>query len=1782
MYLKRLELHGFKSFAPRTVLEFSPGITAILGPNGSGKCLTGESLVTLADGRDIPIAALVNEALANSSVTERLDDGLLTRENPANIRVLTLNPRTLRVETRPVIAFVKRTAPSELVRVLTRTGRSVTATPYHPLFSLDRGRLRALRADELQEGLRIALPRTLPTQHKTVELGTFEMLSSLSEDDRVYVSPSAELRNWAEAAWAQFGTWKAWRTSAQIGETQMKGFLDGQGINAAILSRMASVAASPLPESLRYSAHATKSITLPITVTPDLARFLGLVIAAGRNTAQADIRFVNTDPAINNEFERLARTLFDVDVFRRHYKTTAEDSIIFSHALGHAMERQFGLNINSKSATKTIPPQLFEADVETQWAFLSGLFEGDGHIHLHSSRSKVKKQTYIEYVTASKTLARQIVALLLRLGVCAVLRINTQRLLTPSPEATRTYHRVFIYGREQLRRAAEGLSFVGKKQTALLALRDLVGPGNPNYDLVPGAVDLVREAAKLAKVNVKRHRAGRPKLAAYVERRCEASRAGICEVAAQIEELGETPSEARDTLDSLRILAESDVLWDEIIAVDRIASTDPWVYDLCVAETHNFIAENIIVHNSNVADAIRWVLGEQSMRQLRGKRSDDVIFAGGQGRASAQMAEVGLVLDNSAGWITSEFAEVTVARRSFRSGDSEYLTNGQRVRLKDVLLLLAQARIGHDSYTVIGQGLVDQALSLRAEERRGLFEDAAGIRQFQAQRTEAEQKLTLTQSNLSRLRDIIGEIQPRLAPLAEQARRAREFAGAHEDLTRLLRLWYRRQWADLQAASTMADRAERDFSTRIEQIQALLAEQDKHIAALRQEREELLGHIAQLRRTRGASLDTLQTAERELAVARERLASVEQQQKELSGEQEQQEDAIIAGRAHAEALEAQVAQAGEIANTTALKLEGLEREGHTARQTQEREEARLRAAQRDVIQVQARLGAAQTELGRLQRQVGERNRTLAARRESVTQLQHKMEAAERVLAERRNDFESARAGVEELVGQREQLGREIAEAQSEMERLRAELGDQERARRSHVDRYALLEEWRRNMEGFSDGLRTLLQSEDAEKPLVIGIVSQVISAPVGLEAAIEAAMGSFLHAAILPTRQAAHQAAHWLCERSGGRATMLWLAEPTAQLDLPEMPEPDGENFLGFAHGFLQCTTDLRETLVRALKGAYIVRDMATVLAHWGDRTIPTPLVTLDGEYIHPRGWMRGGTRAAPGRGEASLLVRERELRRLPDEIERLAALVQQLREEYDHISASQQELKLRDTRVSKDIQNAEEKAQEIARTVTTLQREFERIQNESHVGQSVADQLAAEVAGIEQEIAATAERVAEQERAQKEATELIEDIQAGMDELVEQNRAQQDELTQTRTALALQQQEVRVLNQRAEQVRSQVRELETQLARRNNRMQLLTTQRAELLNLTQTQEATIAETRDQVQTLGEQLRTSDTRQSELEQQSLELERGQSSERQELARLEVEYRRSMVEAQRARDAIETLTQQMREDLIGDEETDPQALLAVLKSESSEEADRLTPEEMTKLRRQIDQLRSRIKNLGGYDPDAPQAYEELKTRYDFLSGQVRDMEQASANLRTIIFELDATMRRQFEETFHAVNERFQRHFTTLFNGGAARLELTSPRREQSDDEDEDDEEITTPKRPGFGGVEVYVQIPGKKVQDLSLLSGGERAMVSVALLFALLETNPPPFCLLDEVDAALDAANVVRFCEMLETLAEQTQFIVITHNQVTMTHANAFYGVSMGGDSVSRVVSMRLEEVPVTQ
>ena len=511
---------------------------------------------------------------------------------------------------------------------------------------------------------------------------------------------------------------------------------------------------------------------------------------------------------------------------------------------------------------------------------------------------------------------------------------------------------------------------------------------------------------------------------------------------------------------------------------------------------------------------------------------------------------------------------------------------------------------------------------------------------------------------------------------------------------------------------------------------------------------------------------------------------------------------------------------------------------------------------------------------------------------------------------------------------------------------------------------------------------------------------------------------------------------------------------------------------------------------------------------------------------------------------------------------------------------------------VDKELQKNATLISEYNKTLNATQRELDRVQAELQLAQSVEQQLAAELAGLEQEVQAALERVRAHEKSQREMTGLVEELQREVEERTLVFRRQQDELGRARTALAVKRQEAKSLRQQLATQQTTAQDLKAQIEQRATRMQEAQAQFSALRTAIESHQAQLEQAQARAQALTRELRQSEEKASELDQQILGIEQETLQLRQKLNELEVAYRRCLLDSQKARDVVDALLQQLQEemgvadpaelaryaarnDLEKDGEEESGAGEQVQIAVSGENAV-LSEEEEThlrKLRRRVDNLRGRLKALGGSDPDAPRQYEETRTRFEFLTTQIADMDSAALHLRTIIGQLDATMARQFESTFEAVNARFREHFTTLFNGGHARLELLAAK-------DEDDGASRSEVSAMPAGVEVIVQPPGKKVQDLSLLSGGERALVSAALLFALLEINPPPFCLLDEVDAALDESNVARFCEILKRMAQRTQFIVITHNRVTMMAAQVIYGVSMGGDSVSRLLSLKLEEVPV--
>lgn len=1212
---------------------------------------------------------------------------------------------------------------------------------------------------------------------------------------------------------------------------------------------------------------------------------------------------------------------------------------------------------------------------------------------------------------------------------------------------------------------------------------------------------------------------------------------------------------------------------------------------------------------SNVADSMRWVLGEQSMRQLRGRKSDDVIFVGGQGKAALGMAEVSLTIDNSTGWVPSEYSEITVTRRSYRSGENEYLINKQKVRLKDVLLLLAQARIGHDSYTVIGQGLIDSTLSLRAEERRGLFEDAAGIRPYQVQRADAENRLKQTEQNMERLRDIIIEIEPRLAPLAEQAKRAVEYGQLSNELHEALLSWYVLQWRRLRGAKERTELAEQQQAQRVREGEQALKKIDEQGGMLRSARQQAQERIAEARKAAGEASSIVQRIERDLAVNEERVGGLERQRGDMQQEERRLRERLITLQKQAIDLEEQCDLADEAVDEGAAALATLESEVAKAQKAYEMDERRLRNAQSDLIQVQARLGSSQTELGRIQKQLGERNRTLATRRETIAQSQQLLRAQETRLIDEQARLTAVRQEEQQVTQRKQAVQRAIADAQQEMERLKSTLAEAERQRRTATDRLNMLKNWRQSLSGYSDGVRALLRAPAGKLTGLVGPVPQLGIVPPGLERAMEAALGSYMQAVVVQTFSDALLCMDFLQNTKAGRAMIVWLEregedavaaevrmiqgqveESVLQRYLADHPELK-DQVVGFAWRHMQCDPRYQFVFHRILHGIVIVRDVPTAhdLATWAmelsissssDLPFET-VVTMTGEVLHVDGWITGGN----GKDGAAqgLLAHERELRELPVQLEQQRILLDQWNAMISEVQRAQEGRRIEQHALEKELQKITARINEANKAVLSAQREQERLQTEIKLAASVEQQLASEVAGLEQEVVAAQERVRTHEKSQREMAGLVDELQQEMEDRAVAFRRQQDELGRGRTALAVKRQEAKSLRQQLSNQQQQAKELKGQVEQQVVRLREAE-QRQQALSATMVQQrGELEQARAKALHYTEALKKVEEQLAWVDQQISAIEKQRMQVQHALSEQESLYRRALLDSQKARDAVETLLEQLREEL-GIE--DPRELANhVVKTENSDEEGEGREQQHTidetglseaeeaqlrKLRRKIETLRSRIKAMGGCDVNAPQLYEETKTRYEFLSSQVHDMTQAAEQLRTVISQLDVTMARQFETTFQAVNSRFREHFTTLFNGGAARLELLAAK---GDDD--------SPAPSGMpAGVEVVVQPPGKKVQDLSLLSGGERALVSAALLFSLLEINPPPFCLLDEVDAALDESNVTRFCDILKRLAQRTQFIVITHNRVTMSVAQALYGVSMR-ESVSRLLSIRLEEVVTT-
>jgi chromosome segregation protein len=1137
---------------------------------------------------------------------------------------------------------------------------------------------------------------------------------------------------------------------------------------------------------------------------------------------------------------------------------------------------------------------------------------------------------------------------------------------------------------------------------------------------------------------------------------------------------------------------------------------------------------------SNIVDAIRWSMGEQNPRHLRGRAMEDIIFAGTESKPAVGMAEVILTLDNSDGLAAPPydgFGEIQVARRLYRSGESEYLINRTPVRLRDVTDFFLDTGVGARGYTIVEQGKVAEIVSTKPEERRIIFEEAAGIGKYRQRRRETERKLEATHQNLLRVTDILGELRRQINSLDRQARKAtryKELSGRQRDLELVV------TWQDLQGDRQRIANAERELNEARTAGSALDARVARGEAQLESQRR---GHLER---------------ERELQAQSERLYEIRNQIQALEnqiGFERREREGLLRlteeRRGELGELETQLAsRSGDLQDAVRELAGAEERLDQDATDLGERE-TQLRGEIERLAELQGRREALQARLVRLASEAA----TLESRSESLDDRGREIELRLRTSEEA---LESSSQEVEEIgreeaalegrlrdaLFEQDQMGRTLAdllrqhsETGTRRETRQVELaGTRERVQEARGRLEALLESEKRESARIAQALAAL---PEAERRRTRGVLSEVIRIEDGLEPALEAVLAGRLDAVLVEDAETALGFLAALRREKAGRATALPLAGGEPGLDTGIVPL--GRPLLDFV------TVDAthRPLVERLLRGVYVVDDLSEAVRRFGVADPPAIFVSREGELLDRTGALTGGSGAPAGS-----LSRQAEIRRLQEQLEVLersvhdlevavaeeSARVAELGRELDNARSRRHTAELAVVNLDKDLERSRERGKAVSEVVEQhrvgkagLQDEIERMQRDSESARVRLESIGREGAEAE----TSRERLAGEASSLQRGLERVEQrlVQARVelaelggrrDQLRETRDRLQEQTDEAREWIERRREEVARATERSESLQSSTAEAEVRLAEGiESEEELRLAQEAERARYEQSVRG--------LEGLETEVRTA---QQEREQTRERI--GQS----ELAVQEARMRRDQV--------CERILERYGVDLARYEppaehlEGDPEAREAELK-----------------------RIRDTLQSMGEVHLGAIEEYEEVSERFRYLTEQKADLEESIEKLRSAISRINRTSRTRFRETFEKVNDEFQKIYPRVFRGGRAHLSLT---------ETEDVLE---------SGIEISAQPPGKKLQNVNLLSGGEKALTAIALLFAVFTVKPSPFFLLDEVDAALDDANVGRFDEVLRDIAQGSQFLIITHNKASIESADTLFGVTMQEPGLSKLVTVDL-------
>ncbi len=1157
---------------------------------------------------------------------------------------------------------------------------------------------------------------------------------------------------------------------------------------------------------------------------------------------------------------------------------------------------------------------------------------------------------------------------------------------------------------------------------------------------------------------------------------------------------------------------------------------------------------------SNIADAVRWVLGEQSFSLLRGRKTEDMIFSGSELRPRAGMASASILFDNESGWLPIDYSEVLITRRAYRDGSNEYLLNGQRVRLKEITELLAQSGLAERTYTIIGQGLVDAALSLKPEERRRFFEEAAGIGLYRSRREEALHRLDTTRRNLERVIDILSELEPRLNSLEKQARRAMEYEQVRADLRLLLRDWYGYHWHRVQRELTLAREALLAQEERFQQARDHLLEEEQRSVEIRQRLNELRESLGFLHRQSAEAHAHWEEYSKRMAVLEERQRALVDQRQRTQNDLERMKEEEQARLEKRQSLEEEL---------TRLQEEQKEAE---ERMRDARKALEARQAERNKLEAQLR------DARRLQTQAETRQVQVRAHH---TELQHRIENLQSSVQSLQQALKREQDDLQRAQGLHVQWDRNCTQAEEAWKKLEEGLRAQQQTLRTREEERRALQEERNRLEaeatrlraqlevleqaertysGLAEGARFLLQeSRQKRLPGVFQAMSSHLIVPAEYEQAIAAALGELVNAVLMEEGGDLEAVLTALLQGEKGRAVLVPLEHTRVGEGLSEVATETG--VIGVAAQLVQAPPSLR-AVVDLLLGQVLLVENRSIARRMVERIPPQArVVTLQGEVFFGSGVIVAG-RESKG---ASPIGRARRLQELRSAIEEKQAYLERVQSELRALETEMTRLREQEKELEKQVREANQALMRATQSLQQAALEVEQIRQRQEYQKKQLASLEAQIEKTQAEAAREAQTLQEINKTVEQTAEQVRLLNRSLSALpLEEMQA---EVAHWNTRLAVAQRAVNEAQRRLEEHRQAEQSALRQQEVLSQRLGEMDAHLSELEAEKARVQEQSAEIGARIEALRAQIEPAEATVRQLEQEAAEQQNRLIAAQQAAAVAERHVNQAQLELSRQREALDSLRRKVEDDFgIVAFEYQGEAGQAPLPLEGMVEQLPSLSELPAELEENINRQRALLRRMGPINPEVQNEYRAVRERYDFLKQQVADLTKADEDLRKVIAELDELMKREFRKTFDAVAHEFRHMFTRLFGGGSARLILT---------EGESTADM---------GIDIEARLPGRRDQGLSLLSGGERSLTAVALIFSLLKVSPTPFCIMDEVDAMLDEANVGRFRDLLLELAQKTQFILITHNRNTVQAANVIYGVTMGRDSASQVISLRLDEL----